>query len=69
MRANDPKVLTSGIEDGHLSASLAHLANVSYRVGRQLKFDGAQEQVVGDAEANALLTRPYRAPFVVPEKV
>jgi predicted dehydrogenase len=69
VRANDPKLLTSGIEEGHLSASLAHLANVSYRVGRQLKFDGATEQVVGDAQANALLTRTYRAPFVVPEKV
>ena len=69
VRANDPKLLTSGIEDGHLSAALAHLANVSYRVGRQLRFDGAKEQVVGDAEANALLTRPYRAPFVIPEKV
>jgi len=69
VRANDPKLLTSGIGEGHLSASLAHLANLSYRVGRQLKFDGAQEQVVGDAEANALLTPSYRAPFAVPERV
>ncbi len=51
IRANDPKKLTCGIEDGHLSASLAHLANVAYRVGRQLKFDGKTETFVGDAEA------------------
>ncbi len=69
VRAGDPKRLACGIEEGHLSAALAHLANVSYQVGRQLQFDGAQEQVVGDAEANALLTRSYRAPYVVPDKV
>jgi predicted dehydrogenase len=69
VRANDAKRLTSGIEEGHLSASLAHLANVSYQVRRQLEFDGAAERVVGDAEANALLTRRYRAPFEIPERV
>ncbi len=69
VRGNDPKLLTSGIEEGHLSASLAHLANVSYLVRRQLAFDAVMETVVGDAEANALLTRSYRAPFSVPEQV
>ena len=51
------------------SFSLAHLANIAYRVGRKLKFDGKSEKFVGDAEADKLLTREYRAPFVVPEKV
>ena len=69
IRANDPKKVTCGIEDGHLSASLAHLANIAYRVGRQLKFDGKTETIVGDAEADALLTRPYRAPYAIPDKV
>ena len=69
VRAGDAKLLTSGIEEGHLSASLAHLANVAYRVRRQLAFDGGAEKVVGDAEANALLTRSYRAPFAIPEQV
>jgi hypothetical protein len=67
IRANDPGKLTCGIEEGHLSSALPHLANVSYRVRRALTFDGAREQVVGDEEANRLLTREYRAPFVVPE--
>ena len=69
IRASDPKLLTCGIEDGHLSSTLPHLANISYRVGRKLKFDGKAEKFVGDAEADKLLTRAYRAPFVIPEKV
>ena len=57
------------IHEGHLSAALPHMANIAYRVGRQLKFDGKTERFVGDAEADQLLTREYRAPYVVPEKV
>lgn len=68
IRADDPKLLSCSIEEGHLSSSLVHLANVAYLVKRQLHFDGASEQVKGDAEATALLTRSYRPPFVVPEK-
>jgi hypothetical protein len=45
------------------------LSNISYRLGRQLTFDGAKEKFVNDAEADALLTRKYREPFVVPQKV
>jgi predicted dehydrogenase len=69
IRAGDPKKLNCGIEDGHLSSSLPHLANISYRVGRALTFDGQTEKFKGDAEADKLLTRPYRAPYVIPEKV
>jgi hypothetical protein len=69
IKANDPKILTCGIEEGHLSSSLAHLANIAYRVGRKLKFDGKAEKFVSDTEADKLLTRQYRAPFVIPEKV
>jgi hypothetical protein len=45
------------------------MANIAYRVGRQLKFDGKTEKFVGDAEADKLLTREYRAPYVIPDKV
>ena len=38
-------------------------------MGRTLTFDGARERFVNDREADALLTRTYRAPFVIPEKV
>jgi predicted dehydrogenase len=69
IRANDPKVLTCEIMEGHLSSTLPHLANISYRVGRALRFDGKTETIVGDAEASKLLTREYRKPYVIPDKV
>ncbi|PYQ11529.1 MAG: gfo/Idh/MocA family oxidoreductase [Acidobacteria bacterium] len=69
IRAGDPKVLACDIMEGHLSSALPHLANISYRVGRALTFDGKTETVVGDAEASRLLTREYRKPFVIPDKV
>ncbi|MCX6621814.1 MAG: Gfo/Idh/MocA family oxidoreductase [Acidobacteria bacterium] len=57
------------VETVHLSSSLAHLGNIAYRLNRQLSFDPKTERFVGDEQANALLTRQYRAPYVVPEKV
>jgi predicted dehydrogenase len=48
-----------------LSASMCHLANISYRVGRKLTLQGGPK-FVGDAEANKLLTRDvYRKPYLV----
>ncbi|HZV04225.1 MAG TPA: Gfo/Idh/MocA family oxidoreductase [Gemmataceae bacterium] len=57
------------IEEGHKSTRLCHLGNIAYRVGRRLSFDAETETLRGDAEANHLLGRTYRPPFVVPEKV
>ena len=37
--------------------------------GRRLEFDPKSEHFVSDREANRLLTRNYRSPFVVPDKV
>jgi predicted dehydrogenase len=65
VRRRDPSVLNAPIEEGHKSAALGHLANVAYRLGRTIEFDPATEKCNGDSEANALLTREYRAPFVV----
>jgi hypothetical protein len=64
--ANDRTKLEGDIEIGHYSCSLVHLANISYRLGRNLKFNPEKEEFVGDNEANRMLTREYRAPFVVP---
>ena len=61
--------LTCDIEEGHLSASLCHLANVSYRTGRKLTFSPETETFLSDGEANMLLARNYRTPFVVPASV
>jgi len=58
------------VEHGHISAALCHMANISYRLGnRKLEFDSATETFVNDQEANQLLRRSYREPWVVPEKV
>lgn len=57
------------VETAHLASALAHMGNISYRLGRQLTFDPVKERFVGDEQANAMVTRKYRAPFVVPEKV
>ncbi len=57
------------VETAHLSSGLAHLGNIAYRLNRVLNFDPKTEKFVGDAEANKYLTRQYRKPYVVPEKV
>ena len=67
IRANDAKVLNSNILDGHLSSALPHLANIAYRVGHELRFDGKTETFVNDKKADKLLTREYRKGFDIPK--
>ena len=69
IRANDPKLLTCDIMEGHLSSTLPHLANISYRVGRQLRFDPKAERFEDDKKADALLNRDggYRKGFEIPK--
>jgi hypothetical protein len=55
------------IEQGYMSATACILANLSMRLGRSLQWDHARGMVVGDPEANRLLRRPYRTPWVHPE--
>jgi predicted dehydrogenase len=69
VRSRRAQDIHSPIEEAHISTTLVHLANASYRLGRTLHFDATQEQVTGDEEANALLRGTYRAPYVVPEQV
>jgi predicted dehydrogenase len=69
VRSRKPEDLNAQVTAGHLSSALCHLGNISYRLGRSLKFDPTTERFVGDEEANKLLKRKYRAPFVIPEKV
>jgi predicted dehydrogenase len=57
------------IEEGHRSTRLCHLGNIAYRLSRTLRFDAATETIPGDEEANKLLGRTYRKPFVLPERV
>lgn len=69
VRAKDKKILNGPVETAHLAASIAHLGNISYRLGRTLHFDPTKEIFIGDKEANAMLTRKYRSPYIVPDKV
>jgi predicted dehydrogenase len=51
------------VEEGHRTAVMCHLGNISTRLGRTLSWDAAQERITGDAEANQWLMKPYRAPW------
>jgi len=51
------------VEVGYHATNVGHLMNVAYEAGRKIHWDGQNNQVVGDPEANALLNRPYRAPW------
>ncbi|MBM3459481.1 MAG: hypothetical protein FJX77_13250 [Armatimonadetes bacterium] len=53
----------SDLESGHRVAGLCHLANLSLRLGRLLRWDAGTETVRDDPEANGMLTRTYRAPW------
>jgi predicted dehydrogenase len=54
------------IEQGVTSSVSCILANLSMQLGSTLTWDAAAGQVSGNAEANRLLARPYRAPWVHP---
>jgi predicted dehydrogenase len=53
------------VEIGHRSATVCHLGNLAVRLGRRLVWDPSAEQIVGDAEAAAMLARPYRKPWAI----
>jgi predicted dehydrogenase len=71
IRARDMSIQHGPVQTAHLASSLAHLGNISYRLGLQLEFDPVAERFIGDgeAEANSMINRDYRAPFVLPEVV
>jgi hypothetical protein len=59
----------ANIDEGFIATGLCHLGNIAYRLRRTLEFDPDRHQFVNDDEANKLLGRTSRKPFVVPEKV
>src|SRR5204863_3328555 len=69
VRSRKHEDLTADVQIGVTSADLCHLANISYRLKRRLNFDPSSGKFVKDDEANRMLTRNYRAPYVVPDKV
>lgn len=51
------------VEIGHRSATICHLGNIAIQLGRKLNWDPVKEQFVGDDEASAMVSRPYRAGY------
>ncbi len=62
----DGKPAVAGIEIAHRSSVLPLLGMISWRTGRSVTWDGDKERIVGDPEADAMLSRPYRGPWVYP---
>ncbi|MCB0666922.1 MAG: Gfo/Idh/MocA family oxidoreductase, partial [Saprospiraceae bacterium] len=71
IRARDMSIQHGPVQTGHLASSLAHLGNISYRLGLQLDFDPVAERFIGhgENEANNMLSRDYRAPYLLPDVV
>jgi predicted dehydrogenase len=53
----------SDVEIGHNSMIACHLGNIAFRLGRRVPWDADAERIPGDGEAQALVLRPYRAPW------
>ncbi len=53
------------VEQGHFSTNPGHLMNIAWKVGRKIRWDAEAEQVLDDQEANALVMKPYRAPWTL----
>ena len=69
VKSRNSRSLHAEVQIGVTSADLCHLANISYRLKRKLDFDATAMRFKNDADANHMLTRAYRAPYVVPDKV
>ncbi len=69
VRSGNKKDLTCDIREGYYSTCLPLLANIAYRLGREVRFHGPSERFIDDDMADTMLTRPYREPYVVPKNV
>jgi len=69
VRSRDRSHLNAEIRETVLSTALCHLGNIAYRVGGELAFDPKTERFPSSEEANKLLRRNYRAPYIIPDEV
>lgn len=69
VRSRKIEDLNADILEGHFSSATCHLANIAFRLGRTLEFDPKTERFKNDSEANTMVTRDYRAPYVVPAEI
>jgi predicted dehydrogenase len=61
IRSRRPTITPS--EVAHRSASVGHLGVIAMEVGRKVRFDPKNERILGDPEAERLLSRSYRSPW------
>ena len=57
----------SNISEGYISSASCILANIAMETGRTLRWNADQQRVIGDDQANQLLARPYRSPWIHPD--
>jgi len=70
IRSRRHEDLNADVEQGHLSASVCHLAKISCKLGRSVHFDPKTERFVNDPQADRFLRREeYRKPYVIPDEV
>lgn len=69
IRSGSDYDLHCDMREGFYSTALPLIANISYRLKRELEFNSEYEKFVNDPEADMMLTRDYRKPYVVPENV
>jgi predicted dehydrogenase len=69
VRSGKNDILNCDINEGFYSSALPHLGNISYKLGREVKFMGDYEKFAGDPEADTMLSRNYRKPYLVPNEV
>ena len=53
------------VETGHYSTNPGHLMSIAWQTGHRIQWDGANEQIIDDPEANELVTRKYRKPWTL----
>src|SRR5690606_13356728 len=67
--ANNQKLAKADIREWFYSCALIHLGNIAYRLGRSLDFDPVKMKFKNDPAADAMLSREYREPFLIPDIV
>ncbi len=60
------KLPNADVEIGRQSTTMCHLGNISYKLGRDVKFDPKTETFPGDAEATRMLSKRYRDAWPMP---
>jgi hypothetical protein len=68
-RSRKHEDLNADVEQGHLSTAVCHLARISNQLRRSVHLDPKTERFINDEEANKLLRREFRSPYVIPDQV